>query len=173
MELARVLALDPALARRVELVFFDGEEAVVQYSQENGVLTDGLYGSRHYAKDLAATGRNKQFHAGVLWDMIGNSKLNITLSPDSPAQLMQEIFAAADQLQLRGAFSISDRTILDDHSPLNDVKVPVIDLIGFDYPYWHTADDILDKLSPQSLQTVGAVTLRWLKNASTQAYAGQ
>lgn len=173
MELSRVLALDPALARRVELVFFDGEEAVVQYSQENGVLTDGLYGSRHYAKDLAATGRNKQFHAGVLWDMIGNAKLNITLSPDSPSQLMQEIFAAADQLQLRSAFSISDRTILDDHSPLNDVKLPTIDLIGFDYPYWHTADDTLDKLSPQSLQTVGAVTLRWLKTASTQAYTGQ
>ena len=173
LELSRVLALDPALARRVELVFFDGEEAVVQYSQAGGVLTDGLYGSRHYAKDLAATGRNPQFRAGVLWDMIGNSQLNITLSPDSPAQLMQEIFAAADQLQMRSAFSISERTILDDHSPLNDVKVPTIDLIGFDYPYWHTADDTLDKLSPQSLQTVGAVTLRWLKTASTQAYAGQ
>lgn len=173
MELSRVLAMDPALARRVELVFFDGEEAVVQYSQEGGVLTDGLYGSRHYAKDLAATGRNRQFRAGVLWDMIGNAKLNITLSPDSPSQLMQEIFAAADQLQARNAFSIHDRTILDDHAPLNDVKIPTIDLIGFDYPYWHTADDTLDKLSPQSLQTVGAVTLRWLKTASSQAYAGQ
>jgi hypothetical protein len=173
LELSRVLALDPALARRIELVFFDGEEAVVQYSQSNGVLTDGLYGSRYYAKDLAATGRNRQFRAGVLWDMIGNSKLNITLSPDSPAQLMQEIFAAADQLQSRSAFSISDRIILDDHAPLNDVKVPMIDLIGFDYPYWHTSDDTLDKLSPQSLKTVGAVTLRWLKNASNQAYAGQ
>ena len=168
MELSRVLALDPALARRVELVFFDGEEAVVQYRQTNGVLTDGLYGSRHYAKELASTGRNRQFRAGVLWDMIGNSKLNITLDPESPAQLMQEIFAAADALHARSAFSISDRTILDDHSPLNEAQVPVIDLIGFDYPYWHTADDTLDKLSPQSLQTVGAVTLRWLHTAAGQ-----
>lgn len=173
MELSRVLAMDPALARRVELVFFDGEEAIVQYSHANGVLTDGLYGSRHYAKDIAATQRNKQFRAGVLWDMIGNKKLNITLPPDSPSQLMQGIFAAADELKARNAFSISERSILDDHSPLNEVQVPVIDLIGFDYPYWHTADDTLDKLSPESLQTVGAVTLKWLKTASTQNYAGQ
>lgn len=179
MELSRVLALDPPLAKRVELVFFDGEEAVVQYSQTNGVLTDGLYGSRHYAKDLVATQRAKQFRAGILWDMIGNSKLNITLSPDSPSELMQGIFAAADQLRLRNAFSISDRTILDDHSPLNEVQIPVIDLIGFDYPYWHTADDTMDKLSPQSLTTVGSVTLRWLKTTSTQGnvaakkYVGQ
>ncbi|MEI6561928.1 MAG: M28 family peptidase [Verrucomicrobiota bacterium] len=178
LELSRVLALDPALARRVELVFFDGEEAVVQYRQTNGVLADGLYGSRHYAHELAATGRNRQLRAGVLWDMIGNSKLNITLSPDSPEQLVQGIFDAADALNVRSAFSIFDRTILDDHSPLNEVQVPVIDLIGFDYPYWHTADDTLDKLSPQSLQTVGAVTLRWLKtvagqNAAPKKYAGE
>ena len=168
LELSRVLALDPALATRVELVFFDGEEAVVQYSQSNGILTDGLYGSRYYAKNLTATGRNRQFRAGVLWDMIGNSKLNITLDPESPEQLMQEIFTAADDLKARSAFSIFDRTILDDHTPLNAVQVPTIDLIGFDYPYWHTADDTLDKLSPQSLQTVGAVTLRWLKTATGQ-----
>lgn len=178
MELSRVLALDPALAHRVELVFFDGEEAVVQYSQSNGVLTDGLYGSRHYARDLTATGRAKQFRAGVLWDMIGNSKLNITLSPDSPAPLMQAILASADQLQARHAFSIYDRTILDDHSPLNEAGIPTIDLIGFDYPYWHTSDDTLDKLSPKSLQTVGTVTLHWIKTASGQVlaskkYAGQ
>ena len=169
MELSRVLALDPALARRVELVFFDGEEAVVQYSHANHVLTDGLYGSRHYAKELAATKRNRQFRAGVLWDMIGNSKLNITLDPESPAQLMQEIFAAADELHARSAFSIFDRPILDDHSPLNEAQIPTIDLIGFDYPYWHTADDTLDKISPQSLQTVGAVTLRWLKTDAGQS----
>ncbi len=177
MELSRVLALDPALAKRVELVFFDGEEAVVQYSQSNGVLTDGLYGSRYYAKNLASTGRAKQFRGGILWDMIGNKALNITLSPDSPSALMQGILASADQLHSRSAFSVYDRTILDDHSPLNEAGIPVLDLIGFDYPYWHTADDTLDKLSPESLQTVGAVTLHWLKNAGSQPtpakYVGQ
>ncbi len=161
MELARVLALDPALARQVELVFFDGEEAFTQFSE-----TDGLYGSRHYARNLRETGRNKQFKAGVLWDMIGDKNLTITLSPDSPPELTREIFAAAEQLQARQYFSYHRQPIWDDHVPLNQAKIPTIDLIDFDYPYWHTADDTLDKLSPQSLQIVGAVTLRWLKTAA-------
>ena len=49
LELARVLALDPALAEKLELVFFDGEEAVVQFTAPDDPHADGLYGSRHYA----------------------------------------------------------------------------------------------------------------------------
>src|SRR5437764_2282667 len=41
VEMARVLALQPTLAQKIELVFFDGEEAV-----ENFSTTDGIYGSR-------------------------------------------------------------------------------------------------------------------------------
>ncbi len=163
MELSRVLALDPALARQVELVFFDGEEAVSQFTK-----TDGLYGSRHYARDLRSSGRNRQFKAGVLWDMIGDKELTITLSPDSPPELTRAIFDAAEQIGARGAFSYFDRHIEDDHIPLTQVQIPTIDLIDFDYPYWHTADDTLDKISPESLQTIGAVTLRWLKTASAE-----
>jgi len=162
MELSRVLALDPALASRVELVFFDGEEAFVQFTPPDAVAADGLYGSRHYGRLLRESKRNAQFKAGVLWDMIGKKDLSITLSPDSPSLLTQQIFAAADQLGERNRFGFYNRTILDDHVPLVQSHIPTIDLIDFDYPYWHTADDTLDKLSPASLQTVGAVTLRWL-----------
>ncbi|MGH8164765.1 MAG: M28 family peptidase, partial [Rhodanobacteraceae bacterium] len=52
--------------------------------------------------------------------------------------------------------------ILDDHTPLNRIGIPTIDLIDFDYPPWHTAGDTMDKLSEQSLQTVGAVTAYYL-----------
>src|SRR6185369_16229337 len=61
LELARVLALQPDLAAKIELVFFDGEEAVENFSQ-----TDGIYGSRHFAKQLAETGAAKSFRAGIL-----------------------------------------------------------------------------------------------------------
>lgn len=158
LELARVLALDPGLARRVELVFFDGEEAFVQFTQ-----SDGLYGSRFYARTLRETKRNAQFKFGILWDMIGDKNLTITLSPDSPPQLARGILDAAAALGARDFFSYYDRDIYDDHVPLNSARVPSIDLIDFDYPPWHTADDTLDKLSPQSLQTVGAVTLKYLR----------
>ena len=168
MELSRVLALDPALARRVELAFFDGEEAFVQFTPPDATAADGLFGSRYYARRLRETQRNRQFKAGVLWDMIGKTNLTITLSPDSPSQLTQEIFSAADQLGQRNHFGFYNRTILDDHVPLNQSHIPTIDLIDFDYPYWHTADDTLDKLSPESLRIVGAVTLRWLKTRTQE-----
>lgn len=161
MELARVLALDPALASKVELVFFDGEEALTQFTE-----TDGLYGSRHYAAKLRDGGRARQFSFAILWDMIGDKNLTITLPPDSPAELGRGILKAADALGVRSHFSFYDRQIQDDHVPLNILaRIPAIDLIDFDYLYWHTADDTLDKLSPASLQTVGAVTLYHLRQA--------
>ena len=51
---------------------------------------------------------------------------------------------------------------MDDHTPLNAAGIPTIDLIDFDFPPWHTADDTMDKISAESLQTVGAVTLYYL-----------
>jgi Zn-dependent M28 family amino/carboxypeptidase len=159
IELARTLAHDPGLARRVELVFFDGEEAFVQFTD-----TDGLYGSRYYARTLRDSGRYKQFKFGILWDMMGPKDLDITLSPDSPPDLTRGILKAADALNLRQDFTIFDRDIYDDHVPmLHFAEVPTIDLIDFNYPPWHTAEDTLDKLGPESLAAVGAVTLYYLR----------
>ncbi len=158
VELARVLALDPALASKIELVFFDGEEAFVQFDEK-----DGLYGSRFYARTLRETARAEQFKFAILWDMIGDKDLTITLSPDSPQPLTQQVLSAADALGFRSYFAYYDRPIYDDHVPLNQAKIPTLDLIDFDYLPWHTADDTLDKLSPDSLQKIGAVTLRHLQ----------
>ncbi len=160
VELARVLALDPQLASKVELVFFDGEEAFAQFTE-----SDGLYGSRFYARSLRESARNSQFKFGILWDMIGDKNLSITLPSDSPQPLTQGILSAADSLGLRGYFAYFDRSIFDDHVPLNLARIPTVDLIDFDYMPWHTADDTLDKLSPESLQKVGSVTLHYLHTA--------
>jgi len=158
IELARTLALDPALARRVELVFFDGEEAFVHFTE-----TDGLYGSRHYAETLRDSGRYKQFKFAILWDMMGPKNLDITLSPDSPPALTGGILKAADALGLRQDFTFYADDIYDDHVPLEHIaEMPAIDLIDFNYPPWHTAADTLDKLAPESLKAVGAVTLDYL-----------
>jgi len=52
-----------------------------------------------------------------------------------------------------------DRDLIDDHAPLNAIGIPTIDIIDFDYPSWHTAEDTIDKISAQSLQIVGSVAL--------------
>ena len=156
LELARVLGQHQSLARKVELVFFDGEEAYENFSE-----TDGLYGSRYFAKQLQSEGA-KQFREGILFDMVGDRSLGITLPADSPPTMARDVFAAAEALKLRKYFGYLDRSLIDDHTPLNAIGIPTIDLIDFDYPWWHTATDMMDKISAQSLQIVGSVALYYL-----------
>lgn len=159
LEMARVLALEPKLAGKIELVFFDGEEAVESFSE-----TDGIYGSRHFAQELSQTGSARSFRGGILFDMVGDRSLDITLPPNSPAKITADILASADALQLRNYFTYFDQDITDDHTPLNAVGIPVVDVIDFHYPPWHTAEDTMDKLSAQSLQIVGSVAVYYLSN---------
>jgi hypothetical protein len=154
LELARVIGRHPNLAAKIQLVFFDGEEAYERFSD-----TDGLYGSRYFAKHLEG---GNQFRGGILFDMVGDRSLDITLPADSPPEMARDIFAAAESLKLRNYFTYLDREMIDDHSPLNASGIPTIDIIDFDYPAWHTAGDTLDKISAQSLQIVGSVALYYL-----------
>jgi glutaminyl-peptide cyclotransferase len=156
LELARVLAQHPNLAAKAELVFFDGEEAYEKFSE-----TDGLYGSRYFARQLGRGGP-KQFRGGLLFDMVGDRSLDVTLPTDSPAELARDIFASAEALKLRSYFTYLDRELIDDHTPLNAIGVPTLDVIDFDFAWWHTAGDTMDKLSAQSLQIVGSVAAYYL-----------
>jgi hypothetical protein len=162
IELGRVLNLHPDLARRIELIFFDGEEAYQEFTR-----TDGLYGSRFFARKAKAAKHAQFYKGGIVWDMIGDRDLTITLPIDSPAALSQGIFAAASAMQVREHFTFSQGEILDDHTPFNEIGIPTIDLIDFDYPPWHTSGDTMDKLSADSLQTIGQVTLYFL---ATEAF---
>ena len=162
LELARVLADKPALAAKLELVFFDGEEAVENFSDR-----DGIYGSRHFANELVKTDQAKQFRGGILLDMVGDKSLDITLPLDSPADMARDIFSAADALHCRENFTyFSGGSITDDHTPLNAIHIPTIDLIDFDFPPWHTADDTIDKISPESLRIVGRVAVYYLSESA-------
>ena len=161
IEMARVLAQQPQMAAKVQLVFFDGEEAYVSFTE-----TDGLFGSRYFAKQLQAAGKAKQFRGGILFDMVGEKTLTITLPPDSPRELARDIFAAADALNVRKHFTYADGAIIDDHTPLNAIGIPVIDLIDFDFPAWHTSGDTMEQLSAESLRIVGAVAARYLADVA-------
>jgi glutaminyl-peptide cyclotransferase len=156
LELARVIGQRPNLARKIELVFFDGEEAHENFSER-----DGLYGSRYFAKQLQADGA-KQFRGGMLFDMVGDRSLGITLPAGSPAAMARDVFAAAEAMNLRKYFSYLHQDMIDDHAPLNAIGIPTIDIIDFDYPWWHTAHDTIDKISAESLQIVGSVALYYL-----------
>jgi Zn-dependent M28 family amino/carboxypeptidase len=162
VEMARVLA-----QRKNKftywLVFFDGEEAVVQFS-----ATDGLYGSRHLVQKLAARGELSRIEAMIVVDMVADAKLNIHRDYNSTAWLSDKVFAATRRLGYDRYFRDEMRAYEDDHIPFIRAGVAAVDLLDLDYgpgnSYWHTARDTLDKCSPASLTIVGRVVLATLED---------
>ena len=53
-------------------------------------------------------------------------------------------------------------SMTDDHTPFLQAGIPAIDMIDFDYPYYHTTQDLPDKVSAASLKTVGDTLLKWM-----------
>jgi glutaminyl-peptide cyclotransferase len=58
--------------------------------------------------------------------------------------------------------------MLDDHTPFLEAGIPAVDIIDFDYPYWHTVEDTPDKVSAASLQAVGETLQAWIMGQATQ-----
>ena len=156
LELARVLATDPAAAAQVELVLFDGEEAFLSSLTH----TDGLYGSKHYAKEL--TKRASWPSVGVVLDLVGDKDYPIRYNPDAPKR-----FAEAVETAAKGTgFDLKTYPgqIIDDHLPLQGGGLETLHLIG-DFqsmPYWHQAGDTLAVIDPEALEQTGRVVLRFL-----------
>lgn len=142
----------------IELLFFDGEEAVIEWQG-----TDNTYGSRHYVQAAQKAGTLGGLRAFVLLDMIGDRHLNIRREESSTSWLTDLIWAAARRLGHGTAFSSKSFSIGgDDHYPFLAAGVPAVDVIDFDYPAWHTAGDTLDAVSARSLQITGEVVLEAL-----------
>lgn len=155
LEMARVLAAQPALAGLLELVFFDGEEAFETFTD-----TDGLYGSRHYVKTMKqAPGKHSWPKAVVILDLLGEKALNVQIPSDTPAHLRSALFAAARDLGHSHQFGVSRNPITDDHSPFQREGIPAIDIIDLDYGAWHTSRDTMNQISKESLGICGKTAL--------------
>jgi hypothetical protein len=155
IEAARALATNEALARQVELVFFDGEEALLSYG-----ATDGLHGSRAYARLLRGIAPEDRPAAAIIFDMVGESGFRATIPTNVSRRLAGYLFQAATDLGHRSSFGSHGSPILDDHVPLGNAGLEVLNIIDLDYAPWHTAGDTLDKLSAESLAICGQTGLR-------------
>jgi glutaminyl-peptide cyclotransferase len=137
-----------------ELLFLDGEEAM----RSEWLDPDNRYGSRHYVRAGQQDGTLKQVRAMILVDMVGDRDLQIKREENSTRWLKDAIWGAAKRLKQGAVFSDEETAIEDDHMPFLSAGVPAVDIIDLDYyPYWHTKDDTLDKVSARSLQVVGEV----------------
>ena len=155
LELARVIPgriKQTSRYQQVWLVFFDTED--------NGDIPgwDWILGSRLFAGSL------EQFpDAVVVLDMIGDTNLNILQEMNSDKQLTEQIWQVAERSGYQKEFIAKmGYSMEDDHTPFLERGIRAVDIIDFDYPFWHTTSDTLDKVSSHSLKAVGDVMLEWL-----------
>jgi len=160
LELARVLSKHRHVLT-YWLVFFDGEEALEHWSK-----TDSLYGSRHLAEELATAGRLAQVRALILVDMVAGRQLHILEESNSTPWLREIVLKKARQLGYASSFDGGQFPVEDDHLPFVQKGVSAVDIIDLApfQAYHHTAQDTLDKCSPDSLAIVGRVVLATLED---------
>jgi hypothetical protein len=159
VEMAR--AIGPSrTGRSVWLVFFDGEEAIETWSEQ-----DGLYGSKAFVEFLRDRGQLEQVRVLINVDMIGDRHLGIHRDPGAPPWLDLIIRNQARTLGYGRYFLAQTVAIQDDHTPFRRAGIPAIDIIDFEYGgsaadherTWHTPGDTMERVSAASLQVVGDV----------------
>lgn len=164
-----LVALSDALFRcregrgNVMLMWLDGEECMEAYGED-----DGLWGSRRAAKVLAERGCKV---AGVVClDMLGDRDLTVFVAKNGTQSLVEKALAAAKTAGTSGKVSSSAVLVKDDHVPFLDAGFPAIDLIDFEFgsapgmnDYWHSDQDTMDKVSKESLETVGRLVVELVK----------
>lgn len=145
----------------VDFVFFDGEELIYVANRDKYFL-----GSEHFATRYRDSPPPFQYVAGVLLDMIGDKDLEIYIERMSARYapgVTDSLFRVAQELKIREFIPRKKHEVRDDHIPLNQIaRIPTCDLIDFDYPYWHTRNDLPAACSGESLKKVGRVLLAWM-----------
>jgi glutaminyl-peptide cyclotransferase len=155
LELARVLDLD-LIPHELWLAFFDFED------QGGGGMPDWdwIVGSTYMAQNLEV-----EPQAMILVDMIGDADQQLYYEGYSDPELRAEIWELAASLGYGDVFIPEVRHyMLDDHRPFLDRGIPAVDIIDFDYAYWHTVEDTADKAAPESLERVGRTLEAWLED---------
>lgn len=152
----------------IDLVFFDGEEFGRPGSN------DYCAGSKYFAKNMKEYFVKAPPVAVIVIDMVGDQ--NLAFPPEKSSayharDLTRLIWSEGLRLKLPafinglggGVTKPKSLWIVDDHSPFQALGIPATLIIDLDYPHWHTHQDTLDKVSPNSLKQTGLVLLSTLK----------
>jgi glutaminyl-peptide cyclotransferase len=139
----------------VDFLFTDGED----YGTFGPPDVDVLIGATYFAEHLPSPDYRPLF--GVLWDMIGDRDLSIGKeghSVEKAGDVVERVWRVAGELGYSQYFTPANiGAVTDDHLPLLAKGLPVIDVIDLSFPWHHTPDDTIDKVSSLSLKIVGDV----------------
>ena len=149
----------------VWIAFFDGEEAMKQWSD-----TDSRYGSRQMAARFAASGDIKKIKAFLLADIVGGRKAQFLRESSSTPALIDLVWNTSAKLGYSPLFLNDTTSAQDDHDSFLKRGVPAVDVIGdfMNNGYWHTPQDSLDKISTKTLAIVGHVFLESVKQLQSK-----
>jgi glutaminyl-peptide cyclotransferase len=164
LELGRVLAAKQEKPKLTYwLVFFDGEESLCEGWDECSKpnAPDNTYGSRRYVSQLRANNELGRVRALILLDMMGYKDLELGRDTLSTRWLQDIIWRTGRELGYTKVFVDRPEGVGgDDHEPFLRAGIDSVDLIQLEgYPYWHTPNDTLDKVSAQSMKIVGESVL--------------
>ena len=171
LEMARVLGASQQKPKLTYwLVFFDGEESFCEKWEQchnpnpidpKNPLPDNTYGSRRYVARLRETNDLGRVRALILLDLMGSKNLELGRDTMSIRWLQDIVWQTGRDLGYGKYFVDRPEGVGgDDHEPFLRAGIDSLDLIQLSsYPYWHKADDTLDKVSGQSMKVVGDTVL--------------
>jgi len=153
LEIANILKDNPPPVG-VDIVFFDGEDAGLYGDNDSW-----CQGSHYYAQNIKSESMPSY---AILLDFVGDKDLHFpveALSKEFAPQIVDLVWSKAEELGLYPFDKSPGLQVLDDHLQLIRVGIPAVDIIDFEYPYYHTTEDTPDKCSPESLSIVGTLLL--------------
>jgi Zn-dependent M28 family amino/carboxypeptidase len=99
----------------------------------------------------------------VVFDMVGDKDLQFLqegYSISRAPEVVRRVWDTAERLGYGRVFVPRvGEGFTDDHVPLQQAGIRAIDVIDFTFPYHHTTEDTIDKVSAASLQIVGDVAV--------------
>lgn len=146
----------------VDFVLFDGEELV--YGKQGKYFL----GSEYFAKTWSELEPAWEYRYGILLDMVADRRLELYMEKNSlryAGKLTRSLWRHARRAGVREFVYREKHEVLDDHIPLNTIAgIPTCDVIDFDYPHWHTTQDIPANCSGKSMEKVARAVWFWLES---------
>ena len=156
LQIARIIHASPA-KYGVDIILFDAEDFGIYGRNDSWAL-----GSKKFAQNLSKKYRPE---FAILLDLIGDADQQLFMEKNSyqyAKDIVDRVWNKAQQMGIVEFIPEVKHDVYDDHMNLLQVGIRCIDIIDFDYLYWHTIDDTPDKCSPKSLGNVGKVLIQLL-----------
>lgn len=169
MEVARQLSLYD-VKTGVDIIFFDLEDWGEPQNTQTSQRDTWALGSQYWANTPHFPGYHANF--GILLDMVGAPNATFFMEGTSmkyAPNIMRKVWQTARQIGYGSYFVMQEgNPITDDHYYINKIAgIPVIDIIHLDnetphgfFKYWHTTNDKIDYIDPNTLKAVGQTLLQ-------------